>query len=130
MLQVRGITSSGAYLERPSDEFLVDDTPPVPTGPIIDFGSSAEDEDGDGTAQLDSGVRVAWPPFRDDESQVAAYLVGLATRPCDDQLHRTVPQSRAEARSWRNAGWIVRYEGDTEFAEAREGSDADATRDV
>jgi len=84
VLKVRAVTAAGAYLERPSGDFLVDATPPIPTGPVIDLGASADGDDLDGTPSLDAGVTVAWPPFDDDESQIAAYMVGLSTRPCDD----------------------------------------------
>ena len=66
-----------------SSVFIVDDTPPVQSGPVV-TGISC-----DGALYYqsdDKSIKVSWPSFTDPESGIERYYVAIGTQPYQDDI--------------------------------------------
>ena len=66
-----------------SSVFIVDDTPPVQSGPVV-TGISC-----DGALHYqsdDKSIKVSWPSFTDPESGIERYYVAIGTQPYQDDI--------------------------------------------
>ena len=66
-----------------SSVFVVDNTPPIPTGPIV-AGVSRDD-----SFQYQSDVNsitASWPPFTDDESGIENYYFAIGSKPYQEDV--------------------------------------------